>query len=106
MNTEEKIRKQLADNPVILYMKGSPEAPSCGFSAKAATLLKSTGIDFAYVDILQAPFIAEKLPAVSNWPTYPQLFIRGEIIGGSDIIEEMLASGDLLPMLKDAAACV
>ena len=104
MSTEDKIRKQLADNPIILYMKGTPAQPQCGFSAKAATLLQSTGIDFAYVDILQAPFIAEKLPIVSNWPTYPQLFIRGEIIGGSDIIEELLAAGDLMPMLKAAAA--
>ena len=104
MTTEEKIRKQLAENPIILYMKGTPSEPRCGFSAKAATALTSTGIDFAYVDILQAPFIAEKLPSVSQWPTYPQLFIRGEIIGGSDIIEELLAAGELLPMLQKAAA--
>lgn len=104
MTTEEKIRKQLAENPILLYMKGTPAEPRCGFSAKAATALTSTGIDFAYVDILQAPFIAEKLPSVSQWPTYPQLFIQGEIIGGSDIIEELLAAGELLPMLQKAAA--
>ena len=104
MSTEDKIRQQLTDNPIILYMKGTPQAPSCGFSAKAATLLKSTGIEFAYVNVLEAPFIFEKLPAVSNFPTYPQLFIKGEIIGGSDIIEEMLTNGELLPMLQDAAA--
>ena len=104
MSTEDKIRKQLADNPIILYMKGTPAQPQCGFSAKAATLLQSTGVDFAYVNILEAPFIAEKLPSVSNWPTYPQLFIRGEIIGGSDIIEELLAAGDLMHMLESAAA--
>lgn len=102
MNTEEKIRKQLADNPVILYMKGTPEAPSCGFSAKAAGVLKSTGIDFAYVNILAAPFIMEKLPEVSDFPTFPQLFIKGEIIGGSDIVEEMYNSGELMPMLEAA----
>ena len=89
MNTEEKIRQQLADNPVILYMKGTPDMPSCGFSAKAASVLKSTGVNFAYVNILASPFIMEKLPEVSDFPTFPQLFIKGEIIGGSDIVEEM-----------------
>lgn len=103
MNTEEKIRKQLADNPVILYMKGTPDAPSCGFSAKAAGLLKGTGTAFAYVNVLESPFIMEKLPDVSDFPTFPQLFIQGEIIGGSDIIEEMLVRGELQAML-DAAA--
>ena len=102
MTTEEKIKRQLAENPIILYMKGTPDAPSCGFSAKAAAALKSTGIEFAYVNILKSPFIMEKLPSVSNWPTYPQLFIRGQIIGGSDIVEEMLNNGELLPLLKAA----
>ena len=103
VSTEDKIRQQLAENPIILYMKGTPEAPSCGFSAKAAAVLKSTGIDFAYVNVLGSPFIMEKLPAVSSWPTFPQLFINGEIIGGSDIVEEMLNNGELLPMLQAAA---
>lgn len=102
MKTEDKIRKQLTDNPVILYMKGTPDAPSCGFSAKAAGLLKGTGASFAYVNVLESPFIMERLPDVSDFPTFPQLFIKGEIIGGSDIIEEMLASGELQSML-DAA---
>ena len=102
MNTEEKIRQQLADNPVILYMKGTPEVPSCGFSAKAASVLNSTGIDYAYVNILTVPFIMEKVPEVSDFPTFPQLFIKGEIIGGSDIIEEMYNKGDLMPMLEAA----
>lgn len=102
MSTEDKIRKQLAENPVILYMKGTPDAPSCGFSAKAASVLKATGVDFAYVNVLASPFIMEKLPAVSDFPTFPQLFIKGEIIGGSDIVEEMYNNGDLMPMLKSA----
>jgi monothiol glutaredoxin len=104
MKIEDKIRKQLADNPVILYMKGTPDAPQCGFSAKAVASLKSTGVAFSYVNVLESPFILEKLPAVSNWPTYPQLFIKGEIIGGSDIVAEMLANGELLPMLQSACA--
>ena len=102
MKTEDKIRMQLAENPVILYMKGTPSEPSCGFSAKAAAVLKSTGIDFAYVNVLASPFIMEKLPAVSNFPTFPQLFIKGEIIGGSDIVEAMYNSGELVPMLQEA----
>lgn len=104
MNTEEKIKKQLADNPVILYMKGTPDEPSCGFSKKASECLQSTGINFSYVNVLTSPFIMEKLPSVSDFPTFPQLFIKGEIIGGSDIVEDMLNSGELLPMLKDAVA--
>ena len=102
MSTEDKIRQQLADNPVILYMKGTPDAPSCGFSAKAAAVLKSTGVEFAYVNVLASPFIMEKLPEVSDFPTFPQLFIKGEIIGGSDIVEEMYNNGELMPMLQSA----
>ena len=104
MNTEEIIRQQLNEYPVILYMKGTPDMPSCGFSAKAAAALNSTGIQFAYVNILESPFIMEKLPSVSNFPTFPQLFIQGEIIGGSDIVEEMLTNGELLPMLQSASS--
>jgi len=104
MKTEDKINQQLVENPVILYMKGTPDLPQCGFSQKASGLLKSTGINFAYVNVLAAPFIMEKLPEVSNFPTFPQLFIKGEIIGGSDIIEEMLNNGELMPMLEQAVA--
>ena len=79
MKTTDKIRKQLQENPVILYMKGTPEEPRCGFSAKAATVMKSTGFDFAYVDVMASPLIMEALPEVSDFPTFPQLFINGEI---------------------------
>ncbi len=102
MKTSDKIRSQLAENPVILYMKGTPDEPRCGFSAKAATLLKSTGVPFAWVDVLATPSIMQALPEVSEFPTFPQLFIEQEIIGGSDIVEAMLASGELLPMLQAA----
>ena len=102
MKTTDKIRQQLQDYPVILYMKGTPDEPRCGFSAKAASVMKSTGIDFAYVDVLASPMIMEALPEVSDFPTFPQLFIKGEIIGGSDIVETMLANGELLPMLQAA----
>jgi monothiol glutaredoxin len=104
MKTTDKVRKQIQENPIILYMKGTPDQPQCGFSAKAATAMKSTGYDFAYVDVLSSPLIMEALPEVSDFPTFPQLFIQGEIIGGSDIIEAMLASGELQPMLEAAKA--
>ena len=104
MNTEDKIKIQLSENPVIIYMKGTPDAPQCGFSAKASGILKSTGISFSYVNVLASPFIMERLPSVTDFPTFPQLIIKGEIVGGSDIVEEMLANGELMPMLQDAAA--
>jgi monothiol glutaredoxin len=104
MSTEDKIKKQLAENPIIIYMKGTPDMPSCGFSAKAVAAIKSTGVDFAWINVLESPFILEKLPSISNWPTYPQLFVNGEIVGGCDIVEELLANGELAPMLKQAAA--
>ena len=103
MKTEDKIRQQLATNPIILYMKGIPENPQCGFSAKSVGLLKATNIPYAYVNVLEAPFIREKLPSISHWPTYPQLFVNGELVGGCDIIEEMSTNGSLLPLLTTAA---
>jgi monothiol glutaredoxin len=102
MKTEDKIRKQLAENPIILYMKGIPANPQCGFSGKAVGILKETKIPYAYVNVLEAPFIREKLPSISRWPTYPQLFVNGELVGGCDIIEEMSNNGSLLPLLKTA----
>jgi monothiol glutaredoxin len=103
MTTEEKIRHQIASNPIILYMKGVPDMPQCGFSAKAVENLKLTGIDFAYVNVLEAPFIREKLPSISHWPTYPQLFVAGELVGGSDIIDDMARQGTLKPLLESAS---
>ncbi|WP_432698462.1 Grx4 family monothiol glutaredoxin [Marinobacterium sp. YM272] len=99
MTTEDKIRKQLADNPILLYMKGTPEEPKCGFSRNAVEALKTTGTGYAFVNVLEAPFIREKLPSVSNWPTYPQLFIEGELVGGSDVIVAMVEDGSLKPMM-------
>ena len=100
--TEEKIREQLAGNPIILYMKGVPEKPECGFSAKTVGILKQTHIPYTYVNVLAAPFIREKLPSISHWPTYPQLFVNGELVGGCDIVEAMFNDGSLLPLLQSA----
>lgn len=102
MTTEEKIRKQLADNPIILYMKGIPSDPQCGFSGKAVGILNASAVPFAFVNVLEAPFIREKLPKLSKWPTFPQLFVKGELVGGSDIVEAMDSDGSLLPLLKSA----
>jgi monothiol glutaredoxin len=100
MTTEEKIKKQLADNAIILYMKGVPTNPECGFSAKTVGLLNATNIPFAFVNVLAAPFIREKLPKISHWPTFPQLFVNGELVGGCDIVEAMSNDGSLLTLLK------
>lgn len=99
-STEQRILQQLKDHPIILYMKGVPDNPECGFSAKAVAALKATGIPYTYVNVLGSPFIRERLPKVSKWPTFPQLFINGELIGGSDIIEAMAEQGSLLAALQ------
>ncbi|MEE2024557.1 MULTISPECIES: Grx4 family monothiol glutaredoxin [Alkalimonas] len=103
METLDKIKQQIAENPILLYMKGSPKLPSCGFSAQASQALISCGEQFAYVDILQNPDIRAELPVYANWPTFPQLWVQGELIGGCDIILEMFQRGELQPLIKEAA---
>ena len=100
METLEKIKQQIAENPVILYMKGSPEAPPCGFSARAVQCLNACDANFASVDILSNPDIRQTLPQYANWPTFPQLYINGELIGGSDIIAELYTQGKLKLLLQ------
>ena len=95
MSIENEIKEQIEANPILLYMKGSPDSPQCGFSSRASQLLISCGKPFSFVDILTNPEIRTTLPSVSDWPTFPQLFINGELIGGSDIMNEMFDSGDL-----------
>eukprot|EP00697_Spironema_sp_BW2_P017237 gnl/Spiro4/8851_TR4663_c0_g2_i1.p2 gnl/Spiro4/8851_TR4663_c0_g2~~gnl/Spiro4/8851_TR4663_c0_g2_i1.p2 ORF type:complete len:112 (-),score=2.97 gnl/Spiro4/8851_TR4663_c0_g2_i1:376-711(-) len=103
-NTIDKIKKQISDNAVILYMKGSPEAPQCGFSARAVQCIDACGVDFASVDVLANPDIRQALPGYADWPTFPQLYVKGELIGGSDIIAEMYQQGELETLLRDAVA--
>jgi monothiol glutaredoxin len=91
----EAIQEAITQNPVILFMKGNPEAPACGFSARTVAILQSVGTRFAAVDILPDPRIRQELSAISNWPTIPQLFVDGELIGGCDIVSEMYQSGEL-----------
>ena len=98
------IKAQIDDNPILLYMKGSPAAPQCGFSAQTVQCLIACGERFAYVDILSNPEIRATLPGYANWPTFPQLYVNGELIGGCDIITEMFESGELEPLIKEASA--
>ncbi|CAI1571676.1 Grx4 family monothiol glutaredoxin [Serratia entomophila] len=98
--TIEKIQHQIAENPILLYMKGSPKLPNCGFSAQA---LSACGERFAYVDILQNPDIRAELPKYANWPTFPQLWVDGELVGGCDIIIEMYQRGELQQLIKETA---
>jgi monothiol glutaredoxin len=93
------IKEAIADNEVILFMKGTPEAPRCGFSARSVAVLEALGTPFAAVDILPDPRIRQELSAISNWPTIPQLFVRGELVGGCDIITEMYETGELADTL-------
>ncbi|MFL2733383.1 MAG: Grx4 family monothiol glutaredoxin [Gammaproteobacteria bacterium] len=99
MNVEEKIKSQISDNKILLYMKGSPDQPQCGFSQRATQVLMACGKEFAFVDILTNPEIRETLPIVSNWPTFPQLYVKGELIGGSDIIFEMYQNGEMQELI-------
>jgi monothiol glutaredoxin len=91
----DAIAEAIAENPVILFMKGNPDAPACGFSARTVAILQSVGARFAAVDVLPDPRIRQELSAISQWPTIPQLFVEGELIGGCDIVSEMYESGEL-----------
>jgi monothiol glutaredoxin len=91
----EAIQSAITDNPVILFMKGTPEAPACGFSARTVAILQSVGQPFAAVDILPDPRIRQELSSLSSWPTIPQLFVGGQLVGGCDIVTEMYQSGEL-----------
>ena len=102
MDIIETIKKQIEDNAVILYMKGSPDAPQCGFSMRASQAVMACGKRFAFVDVLSNPDIRAQLPVYANWPTFPQLWVKGELIGGCDIIAEMHENGELKDVI-DAA---
>lgn len=101
--TFEKIQQQIAENPILLYMKGSPKLPGCGFSAQAVQVLSNCGERFAYVDVLTNPDIRAELPKFANWPTFPQLWVEGELIGGCDIVVEMYQRGELQLLIKETA---
>jgi len=99
MDIKQEIKEQISSNPILLYMKGSPDSPQCGFSSRATQLLISCGKPFSFVDILTNPEIRANLPKVSNWPTFPQLFVDGDLVGGSDIMVEMHENGELQTLI-------
>jgi monothiol glutaredoxin len=103
-NINERIEQTLASHPILLFMKGNPDFPQCGFSAQAAAALNACGAEFATFNIFEDPEIREGLKAYSNWPTYPQLYVSGELIGGCDIIVEMYHSGELKKLLDEAVS--
>lgn len=101
MDAQETIKQQVTTHPVVLYMKGTPEFPQCGFSANAVKILNTCGVDNLFaVDVLANPEIRQGIKEYSNWPTIPQLYINGEFIGGSDIVTEMFQSGELQKLLQ------
>lgn len=104
MDALEVIREQVENNPVIIYMKGSPEMPSCGFSSRAAQALMACNVPFAYVNVLENPEIFHSLPQFANWPTFPQIYVDGELVGGCDITIELFQNGELKEMMEGAAA--
>ena len=95
MDIEEKLRQQIKENSVLIYMKGTPYEPRCGFSARTVQILIDCESKFSYVDILENNDVRTTLPSISDWPTFPQVFIKGELIGGADIVTQMHETGEL-----------
>lgn len=104
MDIIEVIEQQIKSNPILLYMKGTPQFPQCGFSARAVDAITQSNVPFGFVNILEAPEIRSNLPKYANWPTFPQLWVDGELVGGSDIVLEMHAAGELDTLLKQHAS--
>jgi monothiol glutaredoxin len=103
MDALQRIDEQVKNNPVVIYMKGTPQFPQCGFSMRAAAALQECGVPFAYVNVLQDPEIFESLPRYADWPTFPQIYIDGELVGGCDITLELHQIGQLKDMMEKAA---
>jgi monothiol glutaredoxin len=100
----ERIRAELSSSPVVLFMKGTPDFPQCGFSAQTVAALRALGAQFKHVNIFEEPELREALKRFSNWPTYPQLYVKGELVGGCDIALEMYQNGELKKLLAEAGA--
>lgn len=104
MSVTERIKDQIDNNPVVLYMKGSPDFPQCGFSGQTVQILSACNAKYKHVNILEDPELREALKEYSNWPTYPQLYINGELVGGCDIVMDLYQKGELAKMLAVAGA--
>lgn len=102
MDVMERIKQQVEGNPIVIFMKGTPQMPQCGFSSRATQALKAAGAEFAHVNVLADPEIFQNLPRYANWPTFPQVYINGELIGGCDITVELFESGELHKMVAEA----
>lgn len=101
MDVMQRIKQQVESHPVVLFMKGTPNMPQCGFSSRTAQALQACGAEFAHVNVLADPEIFQNLPRYANWPTFPQLYINGELVGGCDITLELYRTGELQEMLAD-----
>ena len=101
-DTLNRIKKDVESNPILVYMKGTPQAPLCGFSAATVQLFQSLRVPFVTRDVIADPELRDRVPEVSDWPTFPQVFVKGKLIGGCDIVHEMHERGELEPLLKEA----
>ncbi len=101
MNIQERIKQQVTESPVVLYMKGTPDFPQCGFSSRAVQILHLLTVDFEAVNVLADDEVRQGIKDYGNWPTIPQLYVKGELVGGSDIMFEMYESGELADLLKN-----
>ena len=104
MDVLDRIKQQVEGTPVVIFMKGTPQFPQCGFSSKASQALAACGVEFGFVNILEDPEVFQNLPRYANWPTFPQIYIDGELVGGCDITLELFQSGELKKLMEDAAA--
>lgn len=100
MSIKEEIQQQVKTNPIVLYMKGTPDFPQCGFSGRVVHILRQCGVNFESFDVLQSSELRQGIKDFSNWPTIPQLYINGEFLGGSDIVNELFKSGELMKLLE------
>ena len=100
MDVKKQLEDIINDNNIILFMKGDPHQPRCGFSARVVDVLKENNVEFSYMDILEDPEVRQVLPTTSDWPTFPQLFVKGELVGGCDIVTEMHQTGELKAVLQ------
>jgi monothiol glutaredoxin len=103
MEIMDHIKQTIKSNPIVIFMKGTPQAPQCGFSMRASQALTACGVQYAHVDVLAEPEVRQTLPQISQWPTFPQIFINGELIGGCDIVMEMYQKGELQKLAQAAA---
>lgn len=106
MDVISRIKNQIENNPVVLYMKGTPDFPQCGFSGRSVQVLRACKADFTFVNIFEDPELRDALKEYSNWPTYPQLYIKGQLVGGCDIILDLYSTGELIKLLQDAEAII